>query len=105
MDSTSQALIYIRNKMGGGIMDYYQNRATEQKEALNIAQGKPAKKGARIPETRLTLSAREAMENHSQISCSPRQYPEIRQALIDIGTVSALQEKVRLDQEMGWGVQ
>lgn len=102
MDATSQAIIYIRHKMGGGIMDYYQGRAATIKEQQNIAEGKPAKKGARIPETRLTQSVKETIAAGGRLGCSPRQYPEIRQALIDLGTVTALEEKVRLDAEMGW---
>lgn len=100
MDATSQALIYIRHKMGGGIMDYYQKRADEHKQAGNVAQGKAPKPGARIPETLLTRNVKLAVECGSRISCSPRQYPEARQALMDVSSEFALAEVVRLDQEM-----
>lgn len=103
MDATSQALIYIRHKMGGGIMDFYRKGAEVLKQQENISRGLPPKKGARVVETLLTASIKAAINaGQRSITCSPRQYPEVRQALLDIGTVSALEEKVRLDQEMNW---
>lgn len=102
MDATSQALIYIRHKMGGGIMDFYRKGAEKISEQKNIERGLPAKKGARIVETRLTLSAREAIERRTQISCNPKQYPEIRQALTELGSEAALAEVQRLDAVMEW---
>lgn len=102
MDATSQALIYIRHRMGAGILDYFRRHHDRQAEQRNVEQGKPAKKGVRIPETGLTRAAREAAAKQSQITCNRNQYPEIRQALTDLGTEFALAEVRRLDTVMGW---
>lgn len=102
MDATSQALIYIRNKMGAGIMDFYRTQASQQKEAAAQSKGLPPKPGVRIAETGLTNVAKETIASGGRISCSKRQYPEIRQALIDIGSEEALREANRLDPEMSW---
>lgn len=104
-DSTSQALIYIRNRMGGGIMDFYRKKAHTQQEADNVAQGKPAKPGARIPETILTRNVLKALAAGSAISCSPKQYPEIRQALLECSNghaEAAKAEILRLDSELNF---
>lgn len=102
MDATSQAVIYIRHKMGGGIMDFYRQGAEQQKQTENIQRGLPPKKGARVVETRLTASTRAAVAAHSQISCNGKQYPEIRQALLDDGGEWALKEVARMDAEHNW---
>lgn len=102
VDATSQALIYIRHKMGGGIMDFYRKGSDELKQAERVAVGLAPKKGARIPETRLTLNARQAVESNSRISCNSKQYPEIRQALLDLASEAAKSEIARLDAELNW---
>jgi predicted phage terminase large subunit-like protein len=104
MDATSQALIYMRHKMGGGILDFYRNQAEQQIASNNVARGLPPKKGARVPETRLTQSIKDAMNtNGGMIICSRNQYPEVRQALLDVGSDGALAEVKRMDAEMRWG--
>jgi predicted phage terminase large subunit-like protein len=103
-DSTSQALIYIRHKMGGGIMDFYRKGAAEIKVQQNIARGLPPKKGAHVVETRLTQVVKNWAANPgSTFLCSKSQYPEVRQALLDIGSDEAIKEVKRLDEQHGWG--
>src|SRR5260221_3858133 len=103
MDATSQALIYMRHKMGGGILDFYRGQADQQIASNNVARGLPPKKGARVPETRLTQSIKDAMNISGTILCSRNQYPEVRQALLDVGSESALAEVQRMDAKMEWG--
>lgn len=102
VDSTSQALIYIRHKMSGGIMDFYRKGAEQLKQQENVSRGLPPKKGARVVETRLTASTKAAVAVHSQISCNAKQYPEIRQAMLDDGGEWALKEVARMDAEHNW---
>jgi predicted phage terminase large subunit-like protein len=102
VDATSQALIYIRHKMGAGIMDFYRTQASQLKEAADKVKGVPKRDGKRVPETGLTNIAKETMANGGRISCSARQYQEVRQALLDIGSEAALAEVNRLDIEMKW---
>jgi len=55
---------------------------------------------ARVPETLLTVSVRRAMlTTGGTIMCSRSQYPEVRQALVDLATDAALAEVKRLDAE------
>lgn len=104
MDATSQALIYIRHKMGAGIMDFYRNQAESFTQADNISRGLPPKKGARVIETRLTQVVKNwaAEPEHSMLVVSRSQYSEIRQALSDLNTEAARREITRLDKELGW---
>ena len=100
MDATSQALIYIRHKMGGGILDFYRAGAEKQKEHESVSRGLPPKKGARVPETRLTQTIKNVIgANGGTIVCSKSQYPEVRQALLDVGSEAALAEVKRLDEQ------
>jgi hypothetical protein len=122
MDATSQALIYIRHKMSVGIFDFYRrysevvrggtshamqldganasasanahSSASASGSAIHSAQA------ARVPETLLTVSVRRAMlTTGGTIMCSRSQYPEVRQALMDLATGAALAEVKRLDAE------
>jgi len=103
MDATSQALIYMRHKMGGGILDFYRGHAEQQSTGQNAARGLPARKSARGPETRLTQSIKDAMNTTGgTIMCSRNQYPEVRQALLELGSEAALAEVKRSDEVMGW---
>ena len=105
MDATSQALIYFRHKMGGGILDFYRGHAERQSAGENAARGLPSKKGGRVPETRLTETIKDVMTNHGgTIMCSRNQYPEVRQALLDLGSEAALAEVKRMDAEQGWKI-
>lgn len=99
MDATSQAIIWIRQKMGGGIFDFYKAGGQKAKEAENVAQGKAPRPGARVPETLLTRNVPKLLESGGAINCNSRQYPELRQALVDIGTPNALAQIQTLDSQ------
>jgi predicted phage terminase large subunit-like protein len=108
MDATSQALIYIRHRMSAGIFDFYRRGHDQLQEA---DAGRQAKRGKRIAETHLTATAHHALRSGGQLMCSPKQYPEIRQALSDIvggdgwseeQKQRAAAELERLDQVMTW---
>ncbi len=94
MDATSQALIYMRSRLGGGIVDFY------HQQSIAIATGKAESSesrgyyGARRTELRtksgdpfaiensvLTRDLIEAVVQGSQLQCNAKQYPEIRAAL------------------------
>ena len=103
VDATSQALIYMRSRLGGGIVDFYRRQATG--EIAPSRTIKPAQHGSR---NTWTAGARFAMDRildagalacdesfgfgpratssppslqGSQIQCHYKQYPEIRAAL------------------------
>jgi predicted phage terminase large subunit-like protein len=110
MDSTSQALIYMRSRLGGGIMDFYRQQATGEiapKRTAKLSQleldnalgaqapGSPeragfARHGVEVPspaiepvsDSTLARNVIAAVLQGSQIHCNARQYPEIRAALV-----------------------
>jgi predicted phage terminase large subunit-like protein len=105
MDATSQALIYMRNKFTGGMVEFVKKLA-EGEERKAIVSIDP------IPETVLTRNVVAAVGGGSQIQCNARQYPEIRQALMaaseiwaekkdGVRSMLALHEVLRLDQIFG----
>jgi predicted phage terminase large subunit-like protein len=100
-DAMTQALIYIRNRMGGGIFDFYKAGGVKAKEAENVAKGKAPRPGARIPETILTRNVQAAVTAGQNIQCSPRQWPEVKQALEDLCTEQATAEIARLACDFG----
>ena len=109
VDATSQALIYMRSRLGGGIVDFYRRQATGEAAPSRIAKlaergsrnsgpqaGSPesaafARAGVEIPspanknlslgDSALTRSVLAAVAAGSQIQCHYKQYPEIRAAL------------------------
>jgi predicted phage terminase large subunit-like protein len=111
MDATSQALIYMRSRLGGGIVDFY------RQQSATIATGQIQSSGTRsysetpraalrrapgdtvaIEDTVLTRDIIEAVAQGSQIQCNARQYPEIRAALSHASKISGdqnLQEQFR----------
>lgn len=76
VDATSQALIYMRNRLGEGIMEFYR-RQSETPSGSPPAQ----KASVPLPSGPLVLEIHQALRNSSLIQCSPRQYPEIRRIL------------------------
>ncbi|HET6842189.1 MAG TPA: phage terminase large subunit [Candidatus Angelobacter sp.] len=105
MDATSQALTYMRNRLGGGIIEFYRREGkTEERQAIIASE--------HIRETALTPCVIDAVAQGSQIHCSARQYPEVRQALMraarewderkdGIRSLLALNEVLRLDSVFG----
>jgi predicted phage terminase large subunit-like protein len=100
MDATSQALIYMRSRLGGGIVDFYRQQsaaiATGQIQLSGTRSSSEAPRAASrrspgvplaIEDTVLTRDIIEAVAQGSQIQCNARQYPEIRVALITASEV------------------
>jgi len=120
VDATSQALIYMRTRLGGGIVDFYRMQATGEpasppKENAAVqhlrfsrrAQA-PSPASTRSPLARNVLAA---IEQGSQIECNPKQYPEIRGVLTRASekldaegppSLLARNEIDRLDQMFNW---
>jgi predicted phage terminase large subunit-like protein len=109
MDATSQALIYMRTRLGGGIVEYYR-----QESQGSPRPTRPRRPGSIEPstgESPLARRVREAVEQGSRIQCNARQYPEVRAALTALLEESAEQptptllaenEIQRLDQTFNW---
>ncbi|HET9285443.1 MAG TPA: phage terminase large subunit [Candidatus Angelobacter sp.] len=106
VDATSQALIYMRTRLGGGIIDFYRQQATdytcqssENASGCNKklsrfgpqAPGFPTRTGvvcvgAEMPspaqqDSTLARNVIKALAQGSQIQCHEKQYPEIRAVL------------------------
>jgi predicted phage terminase large subunit-like protein len=84
MDATSQALIYMRNRLGGGIFEFYRQQATGEIRELPTVRKTPRPASgslAVIEETVLARNVLAAVAQGSQIQCNLKQYPEIRAAL------------------------
>lgn len=106
VDATSQALIYMRNRLGGGIVEFYRQQATGEFAPSRTI--KPSERGPKNdrgpqapgsperaafaravveapspakPNSALALSVIAAMEQGNQIHCNFKQYPEVRAAL------------------------
>jgi predicted phage terminase large subunit-like protein len=94
MDATSQALIYMRSRLGGGIVDFYRQQsvaiATGQFQSSGTRSysqtrraASPRSPGAAVTveDTVFTRDIVEAVARGSQIQCNAKQYLEIRTAL------------------------
>ena len=89
VDATSQALIYMRSRLGGGIVDFYRQQAAvqlgqpglRQPQPGRVAYRRPAAAQAAIAETALSRNVMEAVAQGSRIECNAKQYPKIRAAL------------------------
>lgn len=93
MDATSQAILYMRNFLVDGIIDFYRKESRAEQAAAkahgsspggpaSTAPGKPPLEEVFIPNSPATLAILEAVTNGHQIQCSARQYVEIRQTLV-----------------------
>lgn len=112
MDSTSQALIYMRSRLGGGIVDFYRQQAsgihdtrlsqspsTVQKRDTHVSQSPSAVQKhnthvAQPPSAVLKRNVLEAIAQGTQIQCNAKQYPAVREALVSAkaSTTSVLGE-------------
>jgi predicted phage terminase large subunit-like protein len=93
VDATSQALIYMRSRLGGGIVEFYRMQASGE---LTLGQtiklsGRESQTGASqgpSPATEcssdsvLERSVIAAVAQGSQIQCNAKQYPAVRGALM-----------------------
>jgi hypothetical protein len=89
MDSTSQALIYMRSRLGGGIVEFYRQQASgelaqplSQRRTHRAVLESASSPSSTIDESMLARNVVEAVAQGSQIQCNAKQYPEIRQALV-----------------------
>jgi predicted phage terminase large subunit-like protein len=114
VDATSQALIYMRNRLGGGIIEFYRQQATgefrepsETRKLTRLSSGSPII----IEDSALARNVIAAVEQGSQIQCHENQYPAIRAALSNaaekaeedsISALLARNEIERLDQMFNW---
>ncbi len=115
VDATSQALIYMRNRLGGGIIDFYRQQATgevspgqtikpSERSSKNDrgpqSPGSPeraafARAGVEVPspatgrlsDSALARSVLAAVAQGSQIQCNAKQYPAIRAALTSVANL------------------
>jgi predicted phage terminase large subunit-like protein len=94
VDATSQALIYMRSRLGGGIVEFYRMQATGE---LTLGQTiKPSQRGSEnrrgpqapspamggLSDLALERNVIAAVAQGSQIQCNAKQYPAIRGALM-----------------------
>jgi predicted phage terminase large subunit-like protein len=84
VDATSQALIYMRNRLGGGIVEFYRQQATGEIRESSVIR-KPTRHSSGSPmiieDSVLARNVIGAVAQGSQIQCNEKQYPEIRDAL------------------------
>jgi predicted phage terminase large subunit-like protein len=97
VDATSQALIYMRNRLGGGIVEFYRMQATGEVapggSAKLLQSGSikdcgpqapsPANKHFPSQDSVLARDILAAVARGSQIQCNVKQYPKVRAALVD----------------------
>lgn len=98
VDATSQALIYMRNRLGGGIVDFYRMQAAgeiSQARTVRLSQQRSNDSsnsrannsyGAQAPspaigDSPLAQSVLAAVAQGNHIHCNFKQYPEVRTAL------------------------
>jgi predicted phage terminase large subunit-like protein len=108
VDATSQALIYMRNRLGGGIVEFYRQQATGELtfgQTIERSGRGPEKngRGPQAPSPAMECSSDSALARNviaavaqgSQIQCNAKQYPAIRGALIGaIKKWQALQDEL-----------
>jgi predicted phage terminase large subunit-like protein len=102
VDATSQALIYMRNRLGGGIVEFYRMQATGEvapggsakllqsgsiKECVPQAPS-PANKHFPSQDSVLARDILAAVARGSQIQCNIKQYPKVRAALAEAAEIS-----------------
>ena len=113
MDATSQALIYMRSRLGGGIVDFYRQQSAGEIRQSHVARSvrRPAVAQAPIAETALSRNVIEAVMQGNRIQCNAKQYPEVRAALASAAemfdetltpALSARNEIDRLDRLFDW---
>jgi len=81
MDSTSQALIYMRSRLVDGILNFYRLQAAAPSRSTGASRSHEPADGPLLPDHPLARNVVEALSRFSQIQCSSRQYEEIRPIL------------------------
>ncbi|MGH9637156.1 MAG: hypothetical protein ACRD72_20175, partial [Candidatus Angelobacter sp.] len=115
--ATSQALIYMRSRLGGGIVEFYRQQATGEvvSENASASNRKSYQRGPQAPPPaqmeRLARNLLDALEQGTLIQCNEKQYPEVRAVLStaaarpdeqEIIALLAQTEIDRLDQMFNW---
>jgi predicted phage terminase large subunit-like protein len=99
VDATSQALIYMRNRLGGGIVEFYRQQATGEIREPSETR-KPARHSSGSPmiieESVLAQNVIAAVAQGSHIQCNFKQYPEVRAALAVIAATTIDPQKEAL---------
>src|SRR5579859_2326163 len=95
VDATTQALIWMRTRLGGGIVDFYRQQATgesaaEPKAAESTAGGflfrRPRSDSPPPADSALAGNILAAIEQGSHILCNAKQYPKVRSVLTAIAS-------------------
>jgi predicted phage terminase large subunit-like protein len=92
MDATSQALIYMRSRLGGGIFEFYRQQATGEIRESPAARKTPRGSSGTpttIEESALARNVIAAVAQGSQIQCNEKQYPEIRAVLVKAAEIKS----------------
>jgi predicted phage terminase large subunit-like protein len=92
MDATSQALIYMRSRLGGGIVEFYRQQATGEVRESQAARKTPRGSSGTpttIEESALARNVIAAVAQGSQIQCNEKQYPEIRAVLVKAAEIKS----------------
>jgi len=122
VDATSQALIYMRSRLGGGIVEFYRQQASGEVttgRSAKLANGRlikdfgpqapsPAKEHLSAYDSDLARNVLAAVAQGNQIQCNVKQYPAIRAALTVVAerkadwqnetlSLLAIRERERLD--------
>jgi predicted phage terminase large subunit-like protein len=105
VDATSQALIYMRSRLGSGIVDFYRQQATGElaPAARSTSPGKADRSALRrsspvpspVEDTALERSVLVAVAQGSQIQCNAKQYSAIRVALYRASILTQDAEQAR----------
>ena len=101
VDATSQALIYMRSRLGGGIVDFYRRQAIggiPQPDSARSPFRRAESKKPSPAESTLVRNVIAAIEQGSRIQCNEKQYAEIRARLI--GRTKELPEALALSVRM-----
>ena len=113
MDSTSQALIYMRNHLVDGILNFYRQQAAAPSRPPGTSQPGEPDADQLLLHHPIGRNVVEALSNFSQIQCSARQYQEIRPMLQQAAKMwkdpadsarrfFVLSELQRLDRLLDW---
>jgi predicted phage terminase large subunit-like protein len=85
MDATSQALIYMRSRLGGGIVEFYRQQNNGEASRPGAARSRFRRAGRQESpaESVLARNVIAAIKQGSPIQCNEKQYPEIRRVLLN----------------------
>jgi len=91
MDSTSQALIWMRTRLGGGIVDFYRRQATGEPSQPDPERSRYRRSVDRKhapAESALARNVMAAIEQGTLIHCNQKLYPKVRAVLAQASQTS-----------------